>query len=303
MSESTQTHRSALESGTQIDYYKVVKLIGSGGFSLIYLGEEEDTHDEVAIKEFLPKRFAMRDEGSLVKAISEDKRDKYYRGLRLFFQEAKALANLKHPNIVNVRNCFQANNTAYLVMDYQPGRNLGRYIKRRKGGLSTNFLLTVFPPLLDALTMIHERHHLHLDIKPSNIHIRPGGKPLLLDFGAVHHSRNEAHKKAQVITPGFSPVEQYHSSAKVGPWTDIYALGASMRTCIEGRPPPTSIDRHAQDTLVPAAEAFGRRYPKFLLDAIDMAMEIDPQKRPQTARILTDILEEGSRKAGRKMKK
>lgn len=297
---SSSPQREPLEAGTKIDYYKVTKLIGSGGFSLIYIGEEEDTHDEVAIKEYIPKRFAQRGNGTQVKAMAEDKKDKYYRGLRLFYQEAKALAHLKHPNIVNVRNCFQANNTAYLVMDYQPGRNLGRYIKRRKGGLSTNFLLTVFPPLLDALTLIHERHHLHLDIKPSNIHIRPGGKPLLLDFGAVYHSKNEAHKKAQVITPGFSPVEQYHASAKVGPWTDIYALGASMRTCIEGRPPPTAIERHAQDTLVPAMEAFGRRYPSFLLEAIDMAMEIDPQKRPQSASILAEILNVDSHKKSRR---
>ena len=282
--------REPLPIGTKLDYYKVHKLIGSGGFSLIYLGEEEDSHDEVAIKEYLPKRFAQRSEDKIFSVIGEDTKDRFNRGLRLFYQEAKALAMLRHPNIVNVRNCFLDNGTAYLVMDYQPGKNLGRYIKRRKGGLSTNFIMTVFPPLLDALELIHGNQHLHLDIKPSNIHIRPGGRPLLLDFGAVYHLSKEGHKKAQVITPGFSPVEQYHASAKVGPWTDVYAIGASMRTCIEGRPPPTAIERHANDTLVPATEAFGKRYPKHILTAIDQSMEVDPQKRPQSAAILRRAL-------------
>lgn len=284
--------RHPLPAGTSIDYYKVHKLIGSGGFSLIYLGEEEDSHDDVAIKEYLPKRFAKRvDEGKeRVAALDEQNKDKFYRGLRLFYQEAKALALLRHPNIVNVRNCFLANGTAYLVMDYQPGRNLGRYVKRRKGGLSTKFLMTVFPPLLEALQLIHNNQHLHLDIKPSNIHIRPGGRPLLLDFGAVFHLSNEGHKKAQVITPGFSPIEQYHATAKVGPWTDVYAIGASIRTCIEGRPPPAATERHAKDTLTPAVEAFGKRYPRHILTAIDRAMEIDPQKRLQSANMLRKAL-------------
>lgn len=295
MAEAKKTpvvDRIPLTAGTCIDYYKVNKLIGSGGFSLIYLGEEADSHDEVAIKEYLPKRFAKRQtEGKrLVVPLNDDNKDKFYRGLRLFYQEAKALAILRHENIVNVRNCFLDNGTAYLVMDYQPGKNLGRYIKRRKGGLSTKFLMTVFPPLLKALTVIHNAQHLHLDIKPSNIHIRPGGRPLLLDFGAVFHLTNEGHKKAQVITPGFSPIEQYHATAKVGPWTDVYAIGASIRTCIEGRPPPTATERHAKDTLVPAVEAFSKRYPRHILSAIDRAMEIDPQKRIQSATMLRKAL-------------
>lgn len=286
--------RTPLPVGTCIDYYKINRLIGSGGFSLIYLGEEDDTHDEVAIKEYLPKRFATRvQDKPNVAPLDDESQDKFYRGLRLFYQEAKALATLRHENIVNVRNCFMDNGTAYLVMDYQPGKNLGRYIKRRNGGLSTKFLMTVFPPLLEALQVIHNHQHLHLDIKPSNIHVRPGGRPLLLDFGAVFHLTSEGTTKAQVITPGFSPIEQYHSTAKVGPWTDVYAIGASMRTCIEGKPPPAATERHAKDTLVPAIEAFGTRYPRHILAAIDRAMEIDPQKRIQSAVLLRKALTRG----------
>lgn len=282
--------REALEPGTQIDCYRITKLIGSGGFSLIYLAEDEDTHDEVAIKEYFPKRFGQRDRKGRVVVNKPEKRSNFERGRRLFYQEAQILAQLDHPNIVSVRNCFLTKGSAYLVMDYEPGKNLGRYIKKRKGNLSTNFLLTVFPPLLEALDAIHATNNLHLDIKPSNIHLRPGGNPLLLDFGAVYHLDDVGDKKAQVITPGFSPVEQYHASAKVGPSTDVYAIGASMRACIEGKPPPSAIERHAKDTLQPTASLFKKRYPKHLLQAVDWAMRLEAGERPQTAKALRQAL-------------
>ena len=276
--------------GTELDCYRISKLIGSGGFSLIYLAEDEDTHDEVAIKEYFPKRFGQRDKTGRVSVSNPEKRSNFERGRRLFYQEAQILAELDHPNIVRVRNCFLAHSSAYLVMDYEPGKNLGRYIKKRKGNLSTNFLLTVFPPLLEALDAIHATNNLHLDIKPSNIHLRPGGNPLLLDFGAVYHLDAIGDKKAQVITPGFSPVEQYHASAKVGPCTDVYAIGASMRACIEGTPPPSAIERHANDTLEPATKLFAKRYPKQLLEAVDWAMRLRANERPQSAGALHQAL-------------
>lgn len=275
--------RHALPPGTILDCYRIIKLIGSGGFSLIYLAEDEDTHDEVAIKEYLPKRFGRRTGLEPVTLLSQEKRASFERGRRLFYQEANILARLRHDNIVRVRNCFLGNNTAYLVMDYEPGKNLGRYIKKRNGGLSTNFLLTVFPPLLDALSAIHATNNLHLDIKPSNVHLRPGGNPLLLDFGAVYQLDDIGEKKAQVITPGFSPVEQYFVSGKVGPWSDVYAIGASLRACIEGKAPPSAVERHAKDTLEPASTLFEQRYPRHILETIDWAMRIDARQRPQDA--------------------
>lgn len=279
----TAPERDALPPGTILDCYRIIKLIGSGGFSLIYLAEDEDTHDEVAIKEYLPKRFGKRRGLDPVTVLAPDKHTNFERGRRLFYQEANILARLDHENIVRVRNCFLANNTAYLVMDYEPGKNLGRYIKKRQGGLSTNFLLTVFPPLLDALDCIHATNNLHLDIKPSNVHLRPGGNPLLLDFGAVYHLDTEKGKKAQVITPGFSPVEQYYTSGKVGPWTDVYAIGATIRACIEGKPPPSAVERHAEDKLKPAVELFNARYPTHILETIDWAMRVKAGQRPQSA--------------------
>ena len=280
-----------MPEGTEIDCYVIMKVVASGGFSLIYLAEDEDTQDEVIIKEFLPKKLARRASNGKVMPLEEKQVDNFNRSLRLFYQEAKVLASLRHPNIVQVRGFFLANNTGYLVMDHERGKNLASYIKKRSGSLSTRFIMTVFPPILDALSLIHSRNLLHLDIKPSNIHLRTGGNPLLLDFGAVHEVRNEGTRTGRVVTTGFSPVEQYYQSGNVGPWSDVYAIGASMRACLDGKAPPSAIERHAKEKLKPAARIYRRRYPAAMLEAIDWAMEIGYEKRPQNARELLDALQ------------
>ncbi len=279
-----QQARDSLPEGTLIDCYRVIKLIGSGGFSLIYLAEDEDTGGEVVIKEFMPKKFACRNEQLAVVPLEPKAEDNLNRSRRLFYQEVAALGALRHPHIVAVRSFFRANNTAYMVMEYYRGKNLAAYIRKRKGELSTSFILRVFLPILDALSMIHSRSYLHLDIKPSNIHLRAGSEPLLLDFGAVHQFSGEQNSKSGlVVTAGYSPVEQYYQGGFVGPWSDVYAIGASIRACIEGKTPPTAVERHAQETLQPATQAFENQYPYFLLRAIDWAMELDPLRRPQNA--------------------
>ncbi|MCG7899887.1 MAG: serine/threonine protein kinase [Candidatus Thiodiazotropha lotti] len=283
--------RDSMPEGTEIDCYVIMKVVASGGFSLIYLAEDEDTQDEVIIKEFLPKKLARRASNGKVMPLEEKQVDNFNRSLRLFYQEAKVLASLRHPNIVQVRGFFLANNTGYLVMDHERGKNLASYIKKRSGSLSTRFIMTVFPPILDALSQIHSRNLLHLDIKPSNIHLRTGGNPLLLDFGAVHEVRNEGTRTGRVVTTGFSPVEQYYQSGNVGPWSDVYAIGASMRACLDGKAPPSAIERHAKEKLKPAARIYRRRYPAAMLEAIDWAMEIGYEKRPQNARELLDALQ------------
>ena len=286
--------RNCLAAGTVIDCYSIESLLGSGGFGMIYLAHDVDTGNRVVIKEYLPKRLAVRDRDGQIRVTDPSKKDAFNDGRRLFFLEARVLATLRHPNIVRVRTFFLANQTGYLVMDFEQGKNLGTYIKQHRGKLSTQFLLTVFPPVLDALSLIHTKGQLHLDIKPGNIHIRPGGRPLLLDFGAVHPvATTRKYQSSQVVTPGFSPVEQHYSSGYVGPWSDVYAMGATMRACIEGRPPPSAVKRHARDEMRPAVEAFGRQYPEYLLRVIDWAMEVDPLLRPQDAGALLEALVKG----------
>ncbi len=286
-----ENKRKSLPQGTVIDCYSIIRLVGSGGFSLIYLAEDEDTQDQVIIKEYLPRTLATRGDTLHVRVAGKDQQDAFNNGRKLFYQEAKALATLKHPNIVNVRNFFLANDTAYLIMDYEHGKNLGQYIKRRKGKLSATFLKTVFPPILDALSLIHAAGQLHLDIKPNNIHVRPGGSPLLLDFGAVHQiATTRSRQASQVVTPGFSPVEQYYASGYVGPWSDVYAIGATMWACIEGKSPPSSVKRHANDTAEPLTQKYQDKYPSYLLEVIDWAMEVDPLLRPQNAGEMLDAI-------------
>lgn len=285
MTPTAATHqpRHCLPPGTILDCYRVEKLIGSGGFSLIYLAEDEDSGGEVVIKEFMPKKFARRDESFRVIAVNEQAADSMNRGRALFFQEVAALSALRHNNIVAIRGFFLANRTAYMVMEYYRGKNLATYIKQRQGDLSTSFILRVFVPILDAVDMIHSKRYLHLDIKPNNIHLCAGNEPVLLDFGAVHQITDDVSQRrgGQVITAGYSPVEQYYQGGEIGPWSDVYAIGASVRACIEARAPITAIERHANDTMVPAVEAFHNRYPEYLLECIDWSMEMDPQMRPK----------------------
>lgn len=275
--------RKALPPGTWLGQYHLERLIAKGGFSLIYLARMEETGDEVVVKEFMPKKIARRDAKGRVLPMEGKNTESLYRGRKLFFHEVKALASVHHPNIVRVLDFFLANDTCYLVMPNERGRNLGAYIQERRGGLSTTFLLDVFLPILDALALLHNRSMLHLDVKPGNIHLRHGNEPLLLDLGAVHPLSRGHIRGGQVITAGYSPVEQYYRGGHIGPWTDVYAVGASLRTCMEGRTPPPAIERHQEDKLVPAQVELKNRYPNFLLEAVDWSMAMDPSKRPQDA--------------------
>ncbi len=280
-----------LEPGTIVDSYMIERPIADGGFSSVYLARQLSDQHQVVIKEYLPRRIAHRTWGNVVVPKTEENRGLFLKGRRLFIEEAKVLAKLKHPNIVEVINFFQQNSTVYIVMTYDYGKNLASYIKDKKGTLSENFLLTVFPNLLNGIETIHSNNLLHLDIKPENILIRPGDDPVLIDFGAVHPFPNgQESKLGKVLTQGFSPPEQYGSQDNLGPWSDLYAIGASMRNCIAGTPPPRASDRATNDTLIPAVKAFKRQYSHELLEAIDWALLIDPTARPQSVQDLLGAL-------------
>ncbi len=273
----------SLPAGTRLEEYVIKEVLGGGGFSIVYLASD-GAGEQVVLKEYMPRKLAYRGEdGHTIHTKDEKSAEQFAHGRRLFFQEANTLAGLKHENIVNVTNFFRANGTVYMVMEYQKGVNLQGYIKRHKGGLSEAFLYHVFLPLLDGLKMIHAKGLLHLDLKPGNIHLRPGGDPLLLDFGAVHEmQQTRQYQPGQVLTLGFCPIEQSMVGGYVGPWTDIYAIGATMRACIEGTAPPPAEERRMEDTMKPAVEAFRKGYSERILKAIDWAMEVDPMYRPQS---------------------
>jgi serine/threonine protein kinase len=272
-----------LQTGTIIDQYIIERELAHGGFSSVYLARQKADQFQVALKEYLPRKLAHRTWNNVVVANSKDTVGMFKRGRALFFEEAKVLADLKHPNIVEVTNFFRANDTVYMVMTYDYGVTLDKLISKKMFAVTEESLLSVFNSLLAGVGYIHGQHFAHLDIKPGNILVRPGNDALLLDFGAIQStSSTRVNKLDTVLTPGYSPPEQYDTQAKLGAWTDIYAIGASMRTCLESKYPIPAPERVQKDTLVPAIKAFNRKLPDYLLKAIDWAMELKPENRPQT---------------------
>jgi serine/threonine protein kinase len=176
-------------------------------------------------------------------------------------------------------------------MTYDYGITLDKILQKKSLPITEAFLLTVFTHLLTGIDMIHKRKLIHLDIKPANILIRGDNDPLLLDFGAIrHYPHNQQNHLAKVVTNGFSPIEQYGNYGPIGPWSDIYAVGASMRACLDCKTPPPSTDRVKQDPLPPAEKAYKKKFPDYLLKAIDWAMAPLPKDRPQTVDDLQLVL-------------
>jgi serine/threonine protein kinase len=272
-----------LQTGTIIDQYMIERELAHGGFSSVYLARQVKDQFQVALKEYLPRKHAHRTWNNVVVPNSKEDQVMFKRGRALFFEEAKVLASLKHPNIVEVVNFFRANDTVYIVMTYDYGVTLDKIVNTKMVPITEEFFLTVFNSLLDGIQYIHERNFVHLDIKPGNVLVRPGNDALLLDFGAIQPLKATRNKKLDtVLTAGYSPAEQYDMEAQLGPWTDIYAIGASMRYCLDGKTPNPSKERIEKDLLVPAVKAFNRKLPDYILKAIDWAMEPLPEKRPQT---------------------
>jgi serine/threonine protein kinase len=170
-----------------------------------------------------------------------------------------------------------------MVMIYDYGVTLDKILHKKSLPITEEFLLTIFRHLLTGIDLIHKHNLIHLDIKPANILVRKDNDPLLLDFGAIGRFPNHQHiQLAKVVTNGFSPIEQYDTRGYIGPWSDIYAVGASMRACLDCKPPPPSIERLKNDSLPQAVKLYKRKFPEYLLKAIDWAMSPLPMDRPQS---------------------
>jgi serine/threonine protein kinase/tricorn protease-like protein len=292
-------HKSALIMGSTLAEYTIESVLGHGGFGITYLARDTSLGAQVAIKEFLPHEIAVRDvqtSAIVPKPAREAVRD-YHWGLKNFVKEARALARFKHPNIVRVLRFLEANGTAYVVMEYEQGTSLADYLKQNGPRLDEPTLLRIFIPILNGLHAVHEAEMLHLDIKPENIYIRADGSPMLIDFGSARQAiADTGHVQRIALTHGYAPIEQYPDKGKPGPWTDIYAVGASMYRCVSGKRPDNATDRYQAvlkytvDPLTPATKVGKKRYRQNLLECIDWAMQIHPQERPQSARVLQDAL-------------
>ncbi len=282
--------KQTLSRGYLLDSYRIERVIGGGGFSFVYLAYHIRTKAKVVIKEYFPHDLVDRIPGGRVAPINSDTLRQFQLGLKRFFSEGMALSKLEHPNIVHVSNFFRSNGTVFMVMDFEQGRDLRWFIKRTKGRLGQQFLLAVFPKILEGLRELHSFDFLHLDIKPANILLRASGHPLLLDFGAVQHLRpGEQSTGVQTLTHGYAPPEQYEEGA-MGPWSDLYSVGMTMRMCITGKAPPSARQRLDGENLVPVSKTHGRKYSHEILEAIDWAVELEQHRRPQDADALLQLL-------------
>lgn len=283
----TSADVAGLPGGYRLLEYEIERQLGGGGFGITYLARDINLDLPVAVKEYFPSDSVARGPNHLVqvRGDTQEVRDQYQWGLERFLDEARALASFRHPNIVRVLRYFRENGTAYIVMEYESGDPLKRWVPHH-APLSQRALLSVIYPLLDGLESVHKTGFLHRDIKPDNIYVRADGTPVLLDFGSAR--KVAGHRDmTNIVSPGFAPFEQYHSQGNQGPWTDIYSLGAVMYWMVTGKKPVESAARVKTDTLLPAtslaeASVFGQH----LLEAIDWAMSPDEAKRPQTVAAL-----------------
>ncbi len=280
----------ALPPGFQLDQYRIERQLSLGGFSIVYLAR--DAHGmAVAIKEYLPNSLALRKEGETEPQVSEEHRLAFRYGMKCFFEEGRSLAKLMHPNVVRVLNFFRANGTVYMVMQFERGRTLHDYIRKHRGEVKEMLIRAVFARMLNGLREVHAHKLMHLDIKPSNIYLRNDGTPVLLDFGAARQTlMSDQPVLKPMYTPGYAAPEQYEKGAQLGPWTDIYSVGASLHACIVGSPPPRADERTQQDTLQPVAKTQAGRYSRQLLELTDWCLHLDPQQRPPSVYALQKAL-------------
>ena|GEM_PF-3887600 len=291
------THASALAIGHRLQEYIIGRLLGHGGFGLTYLAQDTNLNSLVAIKEFLPQEFAVRNPDSSVVPKSEFDADSYSWGLERFKEEARALARFKHPNIVRVSRLLEANGTAYMVMDFEPGLTLSQYLKRNGPTLEEGKLLGLFLPVLDGLEALHRLQLVHRDIKPSNIYVRAYGGPMLIDFGAVRQAIGaQSRSLTSLVTPGYAPIEQYSSDGRQGAWSDLYAVGATLYYCMFGHAPADAARRSAaisdgsEDPYAAAAQRGAEQYSRQLLECVDWALQFRVRDRPQSAHAVRERL-------------
>ena len=296
----------ALRVGTRLQEFEIEGLVGEGGFSVVYRARDTLLRRTIALKEYMPVSIAHRVDGQRVMPRTERQRATFELGLRSFVNEARLLASFDHPALVKVYRFWEDNGTAYLAMPLYEGPTLREWLERQGGRApDEDELLEVLHPLLDALEAMHAQRCYHRDIAPDNILLvddddargRSRLRPVLLDFGAARRVIGGATQTLTVILkPGYAPIEQYADTprARQGPWTDIYALCATLYDAVTGRVPEPSVGRLMHDGLEPASVVAKGLYSPALLAAIDRGMAVKPQDRPASVAALRSLLPGGA---------
>jgi hypothetical protein len=286
----TPVYHHALPAGTRISSYEIRDTLGIGAFGITYRAYDHSLDRVVAVKEYLPSGLAVRvPDGTTVSPKSEAETKDYRYGLRRFLDEARTLARFHEPHVVRIITYLEAHGTAYFVMDYEDGESLDKRLKTA-GTLPEEEIRAVIVPILRGLKSVHAQNFLHRDIKPGNIYLRRDGSPVLLDFGAARQAMGERGRNATgMVTPGYAPFEQYLADDKQGPWSDLYALGATMYHCVAGVAPVPSTERVAAvhagepDPMAGIGGALKERYSAAFLEAMRWMLQPMPMDRPQTA--------------------
>ncbi len=279
---ASEEHRLALPAGYRLEEFRIERMLGKGGFGITYLAEDLYLEQRVAIKEHLPDGISTRADGSTVVAQSVPLEEDYSWSLESFVKEARTLAKIQHPNVVRVSRLLEANGTAYMVMDYLEGESLDAYLARTPAGIREERLLEIVLPILDGLEAVHRTGLLHRDVKPANIYLTQEGRPLLLDFGAARQDLGRTITMTCMVSHGYSPVEQYQSKARQSAGTDIYAIGAVLYRAITGEKPEQANDRVFNDGLIPVSQRASGRYTAGFLRAIDHALAVRLEDRPDS---------------------
>jgi serine/threonine protein kinase len=293
---------SPLPPDTDIGGYRIVRKVAAGGFGLVYLALDPDGQ-QVAVKEYLPSSLATRAPGELLPQVQPEKLSLYRLGLKSFFEEGRSLAQISHPSVVSVLNFFRENETVYMVMNYLEGAALqdfivtARELKQNKV-FRESTIRSLFDEILRGLRIVHQHKMLHLDIKPANIFITDDNKSVLIDFGAAREVLSkEGNFIRPMYTPGFAAPEMYRRDASMGPWTDIYAIGACMYACMQGYPPNEAPQRQEKDRIAIALARLRGVYSDNLIEVVEWCMSLDPLSRPQSVFALQkELSREGERR-------
>ncbi|MEP7296368.1 MAG: serine/threonine-protein kinase [Burkholderiales bacterium] len=275
----------ALPHGTRFGEFEIIRVLGVGGFGVVYLANDYSLERQVALKEYMPASLAVRGEGARIEVRSESLHDTYAVGLRSFINEARLLARFDHPSLVKVYRFWEDNGTAYMVMPYLQGITLRDTRRAMANPPDEAWIRGVLDPMLDALEQLHNEGVFHRDVAPDNILLPDsGGTPILLDFGAARRVISDRTQSlTAILKPSYAPIEQYADVANMrqGPWTDIYALGAVMHYLLFGVPPAPATARAVQDD----AEQIEQRViagvsPRFM-SLVAWMLGVRPLERPQ----------------------
>ncbi|MGE9551074.1 serine/threonine protein kinase [Erwinia amylovora] len=292
--DTPRTIPNALPVGYRFNEFEIKEVIGGGGFGIVYRAWDHQLERTIAIKEFMPTSLAVRSDDLTLVLRSERFSKTFHAGLNSFIQEARLLARFNHPNLLHVLRFWVQNDTAYMGTAFYTGTTLSQLHLRRPEMISEAWIRCLLPPLFGAINTIHQEGYLHRDISLDNIQIQENGIPVLLDFGSARKAiGNLSDETETMLKPGFAPIEQYSddNESEQGTWTDIYALGAVLHTLIVGTPPPVSVVRSIEDNYQSLVQLRPAGYSLPLLNAVDQALQLQPEDRPQTVDQLAALME------------